>query len=387
LSELVKENNVTLFLNGNCSTTELIGLKEALPLLNIVTCFRSLLTPKTIFERIVTRLIWELNKLLPSKDVEIFRNEFFTNPVRPRSDDACYSLGELFQNQTWDIVQVDFVDNADLALLIPSQLKKVLVVHDVRSSSVRQSLRLSNLSSDYIDYYSKVIQTAEMSYLRLFDGLVTFSKDDKYLLEQNIADVPILNLPFGIPESLLIKLPKQSKITQLIYIGGDSHSPNKDAILWYAQKFAETIFLTFGLELHVIGNWSRTSIESVYSCNSIKFVGFVDNLDFYSGNSIMIVTLRIGSGIRTKILEAFALGIPVISTRIGAEGIGAIHENQILIADSPEEVIQCLNKLADQDFRINLVNKARTFAEVNFSQSKTASNRMDFYKQIFSLNK
>jgi glycosyltransferase involved in cell wall biosynthesis len=386
LLELVKENKVTLGCIGPSLDKDIVDLQQEIPNLKIVNCFKTSEEPKRKFkDRFLVKLIWELSRLLTRKQEKAYENEFFKFPVRPREESNYLAIENLIKNNTWDIVQVDFIDNADLALIIPTELKKVLVVHDIRFASVQQSLTHSKFSKAYIEYFSKVVQTSELSYLKLFDGLVTFSNEDKHKLAQNLTSIPILAVPFGISDSLFKKdLPKNEKIKQLIFLGSDGHIPNADAVQWYAEEFSEDIFSTFGLILHVIGNWSESGKEKFEKRKSIHFTGFVDDLSAYAGNSVMVVPLRIGSGIRTKILEAFALGIPVISTSVGAEGIGAVHKNELLIADQSSEFLSCLEQLQDTNLRNNLVFRARLFAENNFSQTKTANDRVNFFKQILN---
>ncbi len=101
--------------------------------------------------------------------------------------------------------------------------------------------------------------------------------------------------------------------------------------------------------------------------------------------SIMIVPLRIGSGIRLKILEAMSSGVPVISTSIGCEGIPTVNGENIIIADSTEEFITETIKLSsDHDLRLKLIKNGLETVRKNFSQCIVGERRNCIYQEVTS---
>ena len=81
---------------------------------------------------------------------------------------------------------------------------------------------------------------------------------------------------------------------------------------------------------------------------------------FYASATAVVVPLRVGSGTRLKILEAMAAGVPVVSTRLGAEGIDATHDIHLLLADDRAETLAAINQLASSPpLRCRLVLAAR----------------------------
>ena len=81
-------------------------------------------------------------------------------------------------------------------------------------------------------------------------------------------------------------------------------------------------------------------------CAGVRVTGTVaDVRPFLAQAEAMIVPLRIGGGTRIKICEAMATGIPVVSTRVGAEGLPVTHRRDILLADSPEDFAKCVGDL------------------------------------------
>jgi polysaccharide biosynthesis protein PslH len=100
--------------------------------------------------------------------------------------------------------------------------------------------------------------------------------------------------------------------------------------------------------------------------------GYVENTDgYFSSSRMFVVPLRAGGGMRVKILEAWARGIPVVSTTIGAEGITYTHGMDILIADTPEEFSRAVTQvLMDNDLAKRLSQCGRETIESHYDWQK-----------------
>jgi glycosyltransferase involved in cell wall biosynthesis len=97
----------------------------------------------------------------------------------------------------------------------------------------------------------------------------------------------------------------------------------------------------------------------------------------------MIVPLLSGSGMRIKIIEAMAMGKTVISTKVGLEGIGATHKENVLVADTAVEFKQMITWLSLNPEEMNRIgNNARSFVEVFHDNSKIINNLINFYKSL-----
>jgi len=108
-------------------------------------------------------------------------------------------------------------------------------------------------------------------------------------------------------------------------------------------------------------------------------------LDFINSKSIMIVPLKAGSGMRVKIIEGMALGKTIISTSIGAEGIDYKDEDNILIADYPNEFITKLSDcLSDQKYCESIGANARRLIREKYDNKLICGNLTYFYRQLIS---
>jgi glycosyltransferase involved in cell wall biosynthesis len=112
--------------------------------------------------------------------------------------------------------------------------------------------------------------------------------------------------------------------------------------------------------------------------------GEIDNAQNYLlSKTIVIVPLLSGSGIRVKIIENMALGKCIVATTIGAEGIGATHNENILLADTPQDFAAAIAKLFSEENLQNTIGKnALTFAHENFNNEMLTEKLVSFYKTI-----
>lgn len=99
----------------------------------------------------------------------------------------------------------------------------------------------------------------------------------------------------------------------------------------------------------------------------------------------MIVPLRIGSGIRTKIMYGMTQGIPIVSTSIGCEGLGIIDNENILVADDIDMFKNQIIKLYNDKLLCKkLSENAYNFIKNNFSQEFLGNKRLEFYNKLLN---
>jgi glycosyltransferase involved in cell wall biosynthesis len=150
-----------------------------------------------------------------------------------------------------------------------------------------------------------------------------------------------------------------TKSIHYFHLGAMNWIPNADAMEFYINEIHP--------ELKRLGNDYQFSMAGRYmparffnfQDTHIKVKGEVGSFEeFAIGKTAFVVPLRSGSGIRIKILEAMSLGIPVISTKIGAEGIAYTDGKNILIANSPADFYRISKEILESKIHLEEIGKA-----------------------------
>jgi glycosyltransferase involved in cell wall biosynthesis len=135
----------------------------------------------------------------------------------------------------------------------------------------------------------------------------------------------------------------------LIFTGLLKYGANLDGLRYFQQEILPVVKRQWHeVAFRVTGDFSGLPIDDLRADNSIVFTGYLDDIKPEIASSwISIAPIRVGSGTRLKILEALALGTPVVSTTVGAEGLNVQHERDILIADNPQDFARQILRLRD----------------------------------------
>ena len=199
--------------------------------------------------------------------------------------------------------------------------------------------------------------------------LVSNPQDEAAVARMTKAKVMHLSNGFDFSKAPRIE-PRRSN--RIIFYGSLGYWPNTEGLLWFCDKMLPMIRnVAPDTELDVAGRCDN-SVESVKALPGVSVCGFVPDLDrLAAGAALLAVPLRIGSGTRIKILTAWAMGLPVVSTSIGCEGLGAVDGETILVADSPKQFAeQCLGLLSDPELGARLARQAYEYAKERFDWQK-----------------
>lgn len=246
---------------------------------------------------------------------------------------------------------------------------------DIESKAIFRSLEFNRQSRGYQRYLltyleSSLAKSREKYALREFDSVWVCSKEDNLELKQQ-KDVRSSVLTF--PNTLYLPplLPANSGSSSILFVGGMSYFPNVDAAGYFSNEILPLIIENTAapVEFTIAGKTPKAEILALNDRDGIVVTGEVDSVKpFYASAHIVVAPIRFGGGTRIKILEAMAYGRLVITTKIGCEGLGVIHNEHVIIADTAAEFARCCNHyLNDADARKPIIDRARHFVEQNYS--------------------
>lgn len=232
---------------------------------------------------------------------------------------------------------------------------------------------LAQMEANRIKKYEGMITTSfehtlavsELDSHALFEAAQTFDSDVKR------DQIPITIVPIAVNTQEIQPIERMRGSTNIVTLGTLHYPPNADGIRWFIHEVFPGIKQKLPeATLTVIGkNPPRDFIQiSNLHPDSIIVTGYVPDLTPYLEKAaVMVVPVRAGGGMRVRILEAFARGMPVVTTSVGIEGIEASHGEEVLVIDDPAEFADAvLNIIKDDIFQDKLATKGRKLAETQY---------------------
>ena len=234
----------------------------------------------------------------------------------------------------------------------------------------------------YLKNLAKRVRNYEKSQLNRYDFLVPITERDaqKYNEIGNVK--PVCVTPTGFDEEKIKALPSHARAVSLFHIGSLEWLPNQQGLLWFLQHCWGGLHREFPhITLRIAGRNAPQHFIDALQKEGVEFCGEVpDAQQFMAENTIMIVPLLSGGGMRIKIVEGLAYSKAIVSTSIGAEGIDAEKHNAICIANSAEEFSAALrNVLHNDEKRKELETNAIDFVHNHFENGVLVRGLLEFY--------
>ena len=157
----------------------------------------------------------------------------------------------------------------------------------------------------------------------------------------------VLVMPNGFPPGLLAYPPPRPSEPTIVFVGTMEYKPNVDAAFWLAKDIFPSIARRVPeARLLLVGHDTRHRLRPLADGHRIVATGSVADVTPLVGEAaVSVAPIRAGSGTRIKILEALALGVPVVSTTLGAEGLDLVPGREIILADAPEAFAEAVVRL------------------------------------------
>ena len=185
-------------------------------------------------------------------------------------------------------------------------------------------------------------------------------------LVSNIVDVSVSKTPFALRRDYL-------------FIGGFQHTPNIDAVLFFVQKIYPVVSGHLpDAKFYIIGDKPPPEIAALATDRIIVTGLQRDARPFFDSVRLSVAPLRFGAGVKGKINQSMALGVPVIATSLAAEGMGLTDHDDILLADEPEDFARALIELYESEevwtrLSENGIRKTQALYSTDVARSKLKS--------------
>jgi polysaccharide biosynthesis protein PslH len=311
-------------------------------------------------------------------------------------------VAQLVQTHSFDVVHADQLTMTQFALQAQALadengVKRPFTIFDAHNATWTITRRMI----DNVPLPLKPILRLETERIKRYEArliaeldhtMVVIDEDQDALLagvdkaQANALRQRFTTIPIAVDTAELTPTPRQPNAGNILTLGTLSYPPNADGIRWFLNEVFPLIQAQMpDVTLTIVGkDPPRDFLQAAAAQpDTIEVTGFVPSLDPYMAEAaVLVVPVRAGSGMRVRLLEAFARAMPTVTTTIGLEGITAEHERHLLIADEPADFArQTVWLLQDESLQTRLGENGRLLAEQKYDW-QIALQKMDAVFQL-----
>ncbi|TKC12898.1 glycosyltransferase [Pedobacter polaris] len=238
------------------------------------------------------------------------------------------------------------------------------------------------LNSDKTLTRAKRYKALELSLAKKADITVCITDvEQQLLINEGISNTMVVPNIHALPLNTV-----QNKFDQrkdLLFVGSYDHTPNVDAAIWLCNDIMPLIWKQNpDIKIHLVGNNPKKEVLSLAN-DKIKVHGYVEQLEpFFNSCRVFVAPLRYGAGMKGKIGQSLAFGLPIVTTTIGAEGMNLADGEQVCIADDPQEFAVKTIALYENPHLWQKIRENAAASILNYSPSEVKIQLADLFNRL-----
>ena len=294
------------------------------------------------------------------------------------------TIDDLVAETEFDVVQFEFPIMAKYE--IRCNAIRILDQHNVEYDNFRRMWMNSNSSLRQLHYFSEYskIRREEIDVCRNQDIIFVTSERDRELLERDVRTTPKFIVPNGVDISYFTPSSVEPEPHSIVFTGRMNYVPNHDGMVFFLDEIFPLILREIpDAKLYIVGDQPPRRLSRRVAQN-VTVTGFVHDVrDYIRRAAVYVVPLRAGGGTRLKVLEAMAMKKPIVSTRIGCEGIDVTHGDSLLMADDPDEfAAHVIALMRDEALRRTLSENGYALAQCKYDWCTITSSIGSIYESL-----
>jgi glycosyltransferase involved in cell wall biosynthesis len=309
--------------------------------------------------------------------------DFFFSEVPPymcntKSEALKRKLGEMVRKEKYDVIIAEYTVMGQYVYkneYLPP-VKRIISCHESYTIARKLQWKLNKFSWKGIQalLQLKGLRKYEFAMYRDADKVLTLTPQEREGLLRYAPGLDIDVVPHGVNiEQFQYRDDDPKEEKSIMFLGNYPHEPNRDAVsLFYHECWPELKKRVPGVKFYIVGKDPTKDILEMARDPQVVVTGKVDDVrPYFRKAKVFICPVRMGKGFRGKVLEAMAMGVPVVSTALGAEGIPVKNRENIVIADEPGRFVDCIVELMEnREFYAVIRRNARKLVEEKFSWEK-----------------
>jgi GT2 family glycosyltransferase/glycosyltransferase involved in cell wall biosynthesis len=307
-----------------------------------------------------------------------------------RTPEMLEALAESLEAYDYDLIQLEYTQMAcygDKRLRIPTLVTK----HEVDFAACARRAKLEPTARRKLRWFYNYLQVLdrEVKLMRQVDGAICMTDTDARELRRFLPAAPVHIISTGVDLDHFSVPDQSSREPVLVFVGAFRHDPNVDAMLYFCREILPRIQAEIPeTKLLIVGSSPPPVISGLAKLPGVEVTGFVPDIrPFMSAASVYVVPLRLGVGIRGKILEAWGMGMAVVATSVAAAGLRCTDGTNLLLADDPGLFAsRVLSLMRDRGKRESLGQQGRATAE-QFYGWDAAARQLDTLYQSCRKNR
>ncbi len=299
-------------------------------------------------------------------------------------------IKELLCEEDYDLVHFEWTQMvlyADLFRDIPRLVTEI----EVNYAAHRTLLGVEENPLRKPRLYYNTLQTLyrEVELCRQVDHVICVTGEDRGYLEPYLVRPPLEVVNTGVDTQAFAYSSSREEPNSLVFVGAFRHAPNLDAMKFFTRQILPGVLDEIpDAHLYIVGSSPPPEIRRLEKHPNITVTGFVDDIQqYYERAAVVVVPLRTGVGIRGKILEGWSVGKAMVATSLACQGIEAIHGENIMIADRPDEfTLWTVALLRNPEFCRVLGDRGRQIAENRYDWDILGRQMSDLYRKAAQNN-
>ncbi len=301
-------------------------------------------------------------------------------------------LRKIVARDKFDVVHVDHSHMGKYGLWLKREfgLPVVLREHNFEALIYERFARTepNPLKRLLAGIHGRRLKQEEIQFLKNFDAVAAITNEDAVLMRRVAPEAKIRVIPAGVDTSYFQPSTQPEDSNQILWVGSLGWDPNYDAVRYFLTSIFPIILESSpDAKFDVVGNESgRVSKFSERFGARVRLLGQVPDVrDYLARSAVLVVPLRIGGGMRLKLLDFFAAGKAVVTTSIGSEGNLAKDSVEVLIHDEPRAFAAATSELLrNADMRHKLGGSARKLVMQEYSWEKIGEDFIALYQSALS---